>query len=253
MVLVTGASRGIGKAIALVLASEGCRMVLVARSQPDLEALRSEILRTYPRATVHLESLDLRGRNAIDDLVIRHPEVEILINNAGAIPHGGLLDLSDDAWLDGWTLKVFGQIRMTRSYYGLMKQRGRGVIVNVIGYSGERMLASYVAGSSGNAALIAFTKAVGSVSAADGIRVVGVNPGPILTERLRMRLERRAAAELGNADDWPKLMLAMPFGRAGEPIEVADVVAFLSSPRAAYISGTIVTVDGGMTNRPIPT
>jgi len=248
--LVTGASRGIGRAIANVLAGEGCHLVLMARSLSDLEITRQQVATANSAVTVRLHPIDLRDGGAIDDAVAQYSDVDILVNNAGAIPHGGLLDVSDDAWLDGWQLKVFGHIRMTRGFYVSMKARRCGVIVNVIGNAGERTVAGYVAGSSGNAALIAFTKAVGSASPADGIRVVGVNPGPTLTERLQKRLELRAAAELGDASQWLSLTSAMPFGRAADPREIADVVAFLASPRAGYVSGTVVTVDGGVANRP---
>ena len=112
---------------------------------------------------------------------------------------------------------------------------------------------TYIAGSTGNAALIAFTHAVGAANAADGIRVVGINPGPILTDRLLKRLRERALTEFGDPDKWRAFTQDMPFGRPGDPREIADVVAFLASSRAGYISGTVVSVDGGLANRPAPT
>jgi NAD(P)-dependent dehydrogenase (short-subunit alcohol dehydrogenase family) len=251
--LVTGASRGIGRAIASTLAAEGCRLVLVARDASALDTVRDDLVRRHPGADVVTRAADLSRPEAIAGFAAAVPDVQILVNNAGAIPHGGLLDVADDAWMGGWQLKVHGHIRMTRVFYAHMRERRAGVVVNVIGVAGERVMSSYVAGSSGNAALIAFTKAVGSASPADGIRVVGVNPGPILTERLQARLLGRARAELGDEGRWRELMAPMPFGRAGQPEEIASVVAFLASPRAGYMSGTIVNVDGGISNRPTPT
>jgi NAD(P)-dependent dehydrogenase (short-subunit alcohol dehydrogenase family) len=251
--LVTGASRGIGRAIASALAGEGCNLVLVARDAATLTLARDDLLRRYPCADIMVHAADLRDRVAIDALVGAFADVQIVVNNAGAIPHGNLLDVGDDEWADGWDLKVHGHIRMTRGFYRHMRERRQGVIVNVIGIAGERVMANYVAGSAGNAALIAFTRAVGSASPADGIRVVGVNPGPILTERLQSRLHARAKAELGDVARWPELMHSMPFERAGDPREIADVVAFLASPRAGYISGAIVNIDGGISNRSTPT
>ena len=251
--IVTGASRGIGRAIALALAGEACNLVLMARTRSDLEETRARVLDINARCSVAVHAIDLRDSRAIDEAVERYANADVLVNNAGAIPHGSLLDLDEAEWLDGWQLKVFGHIRMTRGFYRSMKARSSGVIINIIGSAGERVLPSYIAGSTGNAALIAFTKAVGAASPADGIRVVGINPGPILTERLQKRLRQRADTELGDADMWQAFTRDMPFGRPGDPREIADVVAFLASPRAGYISGTVITVDGGLANRPTQT
>lgn len=251
--VVTGASRGIGRAIATALAQEGCTVVLAARSEPDLTAAAESIAARHADASLILEPGDLSRPEVQAALIERHGDAEVLVNNAGAIPHGDLLGLDDAAWVHGWELKVFGQIRLTRGFYAAMKARGGGVIVNVIGAAGERVMPSYIAGSTGNAALIAFTRAVGTASPGDNIRVVGVSPGPIETERLVRRLEGRAAAELGDARRWRELAAHMPFGRPGHPQEVADTVAFLASPRAGFITGSIVNVDGGMAQRPVPT
>jgi NAD(P)-dependent dehydrogenase (short-subunit alcohol dehydrogenase family) len=252
-VLVTGASRGIGRAIAHAFVREGAQVVLVSRAREDLERVRDDFLGRYPGSSVDVVAADLRESAVAAEIGRAVPDADVLVNNAGAIPHGSLLDLADDAWVEGWQLKVFGYIRLTREFYRRMKERGGGVVVNVIGFAGERFLPSYVAGSTGNAALIAFTKTVGAVSPADGIRVVGVNPGPTLTERLKTRMLQRAYAELGDPERWPELTRDFPFGRPGQPEEIADTVAFLASPRAGYITGSIVDVEGGMANRPIAT
>jgi NAD(P)-dependent dehydrogenase (short-subunit alcohol dehydrogenase family) len=210
------------------------------------------MLRSVKGGDVEIHAADLRDAGAIDHLTKTISELDILVNNAGAIPHGSLLELDDAELTNGWQVKVYGHIRMTRGFYRIMKERGGGVIINIIGYAAERMMPTYIAGTCGNAALVAFTKTVGSTSPQDNIRVVGINPGHILTERLRKRLEQRAAAELGDQERWKELTRDYPFGRAGSPAEIADAVAFLASSRAGYISGTIVTVDGGMTQRPMP-
>jgi 3-oxoacyl-[acyl-carrier protein] reductase len=146
---------------------------------------------------------------------------------------------------------VFGYIDLTRSLYRSMKAAGGGVIVNVIGTAGERPRADYVIGSTGNAALMAFTRAVGGRSADDGIRVVAVNPALTATDRAETMLRSWALQRWGNEARWRELEAEMnlPFGRMATAGEVADVVAFLASPRAGYISGTVVTVDGGGSNR----
>jgi NAD(P)-dependent dehydrogenase (short-subunit alcohol dehydrogenase family) len=126
-----------------------------------------------------------------------------------------------------------------------MAARKTGVIVNVIGSAGEKMPANYIAGSAGNAALMAFTRALGRASPSDGIRVVGVNPGSTATLRLEMLLRHRAQEALGDAERWLELCQDMPFRRPGTPDEIANAVAFLASPRSGYTSGTILTIDGG--------
>jgi len=115
--------------------------------------------------------------------------------------------------------------------------------------AGERLEATYIAGSTGNAGLIAFTKTLGGASAADNIRVVGVNPGPVETERLEALMRKRAQDQFGDADKWRDFYKPLPFGRPGTPQEIADMVAFLASDLASYISGTVVTIDGGLASR----
>jgi len=140
---------------------------------------------------------------------------------------------------------------MTRTFYSAMKKRGRGVIINIIGAAGERLEADYIAGSTGNAGLIAFTRALGSTSPADNIRVIGVNPGPIDTDRLQSIMKKRAQNCFGDANRWLEMYASLPFGRAGNPKEIADMVAFLASDLAAYTTGTIITIDAGASSKGI--
>lgn len=246
--LVTGASRGIGRAIAEALGAEGCDLYLVARSEADLEAAGDDISGRYG-VSVTAVPMDLSESANTRTLARRFPDVDLLVNNAGAIPNGTLEEIDEDRWREAWDLKVFGYINLTRDFYALMKARRRGVIINIIGTGGERPTANYIAGSAGNAALIAFTRALGGASPADGVRVLGINPGPVATERL-IKLFRKAAEDrLGDAERWEELVAPLPFGRAATPQEIAHVVAFLASDVSAYTSGTIVTIDGGQVNR----
>lgn len=246
--LITGASKGIGRAIAAVLAHEGCNLILVSRTAADLEAARSEIAASH-NVRVVTHAFDLSASAAIKELVAAHPDIDILVNNAGAIPGGRLSQVDDTHWRQSWDLKVFGYINMCRAFYDAMKARKRGVIVNILGVAGERLEATYIAGSTGNAGLIAFTKTLGAASVADNIRVVGVNPGPIATERLEGLMRKRAQDQLGDAEKWREFYKPLPFGRAGTPKEIADMVAFLASDLASYISGTVITIDGGLASR----
>jgi NAD(P)-dependent dehydrogenase (short-subunit alcohol dehydrogenase family) len=130
-----------------------------------------------------------------------------------------------------------------------MRERRQGVIVNILGAAGENPDFDYIAGSSGNASLMAFTRAMGGSSPRDGLRVVGINPGPVLTERLVTLTRQRAQARLGDAERWPELMRGHAFGRAAKPEEIAWMAAFLASEKSAYTTGSIITIDGGGSSR----
>ncbi len=242
--LVTGASRGIGFAIAQAFAREGCHVHMAARTAADLETARAKIL-AVSKVNITCHALDLGVSANINELARRCGGVDILVNNAGGIPSGYLPDIGEARWRAAWELKVFGYINLTREIYRGMCARKRGVIVNVIGVAGERLRQDYIAGGTGNAALMAFTRNLGGDSVDHGVRVVGVNPGQIETDRLRERLEKRAQNELGDKKRWLELVEDPPLGRLARPDEVADSVLYLASARASYISGTILTVDGG--------
>jgi NAD(P)-dependent dehydrogenase (short-subunit alcohol dehydrogenase family) len=245
--LVTGASKGIGASIADVLAAEGCHLHLAARNGPALDALKAELTRNY-NVNVTSHALDLSSTEAMDMLAAAVPHVDILVNNAGDIPAGSLDIVDDAAWREGFDLKVFGYITLARTYYQRMRGNN-GVIINIIGNSGENWDASYIAGSTGNAALMAFTKALGGASLNHGIRVVGINPGPVATDRMLKIMKRKAIDMLGDEARWEELYDKYPGKRPATAREVADLTAFLASPRAGYITGTIVTIDGGIAAR----
>jgi NAD(P)-dependent dehydrogenase (short-subunit alcohol dehydrogenase family) len=247
-VLVTGASKGIGLGIAYGFAKEGCHLRLVARSG-DLLTREAETIRTAYDIDVQTLALDLSTDASRQRLTDTWPGIDVLVNNAGDIP-GGTIDAVDDAaWRAGWDLKVFGYLALTRFYLAQMQTKHRGVLINIIGAAGERPFAQYLAGAMGNSSLMAMTIALGADSPRYGVRVVGVNPGPIATERV-IRLTRGWAQQtLGNADRYEELLKQYPFGRAGTVDEVASTVVFLASDRSSYTSGTIVTIDGGWANR----
>jgi NAD(P)-dependent dehydrogenase (short-subunit alcohol dehydrogenase family) len=247
-VLLTGASKGIGLASAELLAAEGCDLILVARTASDLEAARARI-RAAHNVGIETRALDLSDSGSIDRLAEEFPDVDVLVNNAGAIPAGAIHQVEEARWRAAWDLKVFGYINMCRRFYALMKARGRGVIVNVIGSAGEAPDAGYVAGSAGNAALMALTRALGGAAPDDGLRVVAINPGPILTERLETMMRFRAKDLWGDEGRWAEQLKPLPFGRAGKPEEVAAMVALLASDLSGYTTGTVITIDGGGASR----
>ncbi len=246
--LVTGGSKGIGYATAATLIAEGCNVVLAARSRDALQSARAALEEKFKAATA-VFAFDSASPGDRADILRAHPEIDILINCAGAIP-GGTIDAVDAArWREAWDSKVFGYIDLTRDYLARMRQRKRGVIVNVIGIAGERPDAQYVAGCTGNAALIAFTRALGGSSLYDGVRVVGVNPGPVSTQRLVNLQKGIAKTKFGDENRWPELFNTMPMQRPATPEEIADSIAFLASSRSSYTSGTVLNVDGGLSGR----
>ena len=246
--LITGASKGIGRAAASAFAAEGCHLHLAARDGEALEGARREIERETG-VTVRVHPLDLGRPGSMVALDAAAGPVDIVINNAGDIPSGPLDALDLDAVRRGFELKVFGYMELTKLAYARMKRAGRGVIINDIGNSGENWDADYIAGSTGNASLMAFTRALGGVSLDDNIRVVGINPGPVATDRMVKLMKRRALDALGDEGRWEELFDRYPGGRPAAPEEVADLMVFLASPRAAYVTGTIVTIDGGIAAR----
>jgi NAD(P)-dependent dehydrogenase (short-subunit alcohol dehydrogenase family) len=247
-VLITGGSRGIGFACAEVFAQEGANLHLVSVSEERLTEAKRLLDLTY-HVDVAITVIDLASPGSVAKIRDACPSPDILVNNAGAIPAGTLDQVDEATWREAWDLKIFGYINMTREYYAAFRDRGYGTIVNVIGLAGENPDVSYVAGSTGNAAMMAFTRTVGGASLADNIRVVGVNPGAVLTDRIETMLKVIAKDRLGDEAKWQDLMSGLPLQRAATVRETADVVAFLASKRASYISGTIVTVDGGLASR----
>ena len=243
--LITGGSKGIGCAIAELMAAEGCNVIIVARNAADLDKAKEQISAQSPAVKVVAHPADLSTVAATSALAAAFPDIDILVNNAGAIRAGTLEEVDDALWRSYWDLKVFGYINLTRSYYTLMKARRRGVIINIVGIAGERLPSGYIAGATGNASLIAFTKSMGGASPAHGVRIVGVNPGPVLTEKLLMTLKRNAKEKYGDPERWPDLVKGMPFGRSIKPIEISATVALLASDLSGYTSGEVINIDGG--------
>lgn len=246
--LITGASKGIGRAAAESLAAEGCNVILVSRTAADLAAAKEAIARKA-KVKVDTVAADLSDSSKVDQLAKEFPHVDILVNNAGAIPGGKLLDLDEKTWRKAWDLKVFGYINMCRAFYALMKARRSGVIINVTGNAAQTHDPEYICGVAGNAALTAFSQSLGSVSPQDGIRVISVNPGPVATDRLIGLMQKKALDRTGNADNWRDLFKPLPFGRACAPEEVGAMIAYLASDHCSYNSGSVVMIDAGLSAR----
>jgi 3-oxoacyl-[acyl-carrier protein] reductase len=238
--LITGASKGIGYATALSFAREGALPILVARSADGLAKAAASI-KAETGVAVETIAMDVSDADAPAELLKRSGDVDFLINNAGAIPGGDLAAVDDARWRAAWELKLYGYINLTRMYLPRMEARKQGVIVNIVGMAGVANRAAYLCGSSANAALIAFTNGVGSVSPEHGVRVFGINPSATRTERVTARLTEPGSLE--------KMSAGLPFGRLMEPDEIAHLAVFGCSPLAGYLSGTVINVDGGQQYR----
>ena len=247
--LITGASQGIGEGVAKTLASEGVNLHLTARSGDRLNSIRDEILGKFPEISVAAHPLDITREGAEAELVAAVGDIDILVNNAGVIPSGTMDDVDEAKWREGWELKVFGYINLCRLIYPQLKAQGGGVIINNIGNGGEVFDPRYIAGVTGNAALMAFTKALGGASLDDNIRVIGVNPGPVDTDRIYNMLKKRALANYGDEAKYTELAATYPLGRPAHIDEIVDTIVFLASSRSGYTTGTIVTIDGGIASR----
>jgi len=245
--LITGASKGIGKAIAESMANEGCNLILTARSSDKLNELKIELQKKY-NISVEVITIDLAKKNAVEEVSEFCGDIDILINNAGAIPPGSISDIEEETWRNAWDLKLFGYINLTRLIYNKMKNVKKGVILNIIGSAGQKPMYNYIAGTTANAGLMAFTKALSNGSTANGIRVLGINPGFTTSDRLITMMKGKAKEQFNDENRWEELFKDLPFQRAAKAEEVADLTTFLVSPRCDYISGTIIAIDAGHAN-----
>jgi 3-oxoacyl-[acyl-carrier protein] reductase len=236
--LVTGATAGLGRAIAMQLAREGAEVFVhgrdAARGAQTIEAIRAE------GGRARFVAADLSKPADIKRLAHETGDVDILVNNAGDIPGGTLESVDEEKWRHAWELKVFSYVNLTRQLYAHMQARRSGVIVNVIGMAAERPTFEYICGSTANAGLAAFTKALGKGQ--HGVRVLGVHPPATRTERIVAVMKDAAKAKFGDESRYQELAGDGAFAGMMEPEQVADVVTFLASPRCAQISGVVVNL-----------
>ena len=247
--IVTGASRGIGRAIALRLSRDGARVILSARDVADLGMARDEIGKEGGAAD--MIPLDLRQGDAPDRLaqfaLDRTGRIDIIVNNAGATRRGDFEALTDDDWIDGFALKFFGAVRLTRAAWAFLR-KSRGSVLFISGIGGRTPGAEFTIGGSVNAALLSLTKSLAETGLRDGIRVNTINPGTIRTQRFQTRIEKLARENgLDPAAAESEFIRSSRITRVGEPEDVAALAAFILGPEGALLHGAIVDLDAGAT------
>lgn len=241
--LVSGASRGIGLAVARRLAAEGARVMLVARSAAALETEAAAL----PGAAAFAADLARPevAREAVAATVAAFGRLDILVHSAGATQRGDFLALLDEAWNDGYALKFFGGMRLCRAAWPHLVEAA-GAAVLIAGIGGRLASADFTIGGSVNAALINLTKALADRGVQDGVRVNAINPGSIRTDRLTGRIATLARERELDMEAAAALLAAESgVARFGLPEEIAAAVAFLAGPEAGYVQGSILDVDGG--------
>ncbi len=244
--IVTGASRGIGRAIAERLGRDGANIVLAAR---DAVAL-AEVARGIGDRAAWI-SIDLRETSAAAQVMAlamaEFGGVDIVVNNAGATKRGEFLELTDEDWADGYALKLHGAVRLARAAWPELRQRS-GSIVNIAGTGGKTPGAEFTIGGSVNAAVLSFTKALADVGVRDGVQVNAVNPGTVRTDRFEKRMDALAAAQgLARTAAEPAFVTQQRVTRVGEPEDIAGLVAFLVGPEGRFLHGALIDMDGGAT------
>ena len=246
--LVTGGSKGIGRATALLLAQEGCDIAITARTKDDLEQAASELAAETGRTVLPFTgdmSVTADVERCVAAAIDAFGKIDILVTCAGSSP-GGLLEEMDDAnWDSSLQLKFMGYVRSVRAVVGHMRERGEGSIVMVVGNDGLKQSYWELTAGAANAADINFASSIAEQYAKHGVRINTVNPGPVHTDRwdgLEKALARDKKITQERAHELA--VSSLPLGRICEPEEVADLVAFVASPRASYLVGANIPVDG---------
>lgn len=247
-VVVTGASKGIGLACAVAFASAGARVAMVSRSEANLEAARARLpaglARPLTVAADLVRATEAQRAWAAAEAALG--PIDILVNSAGAARRYAPGDLDASAWHDAMDAKYFTYIHSMDAALKSMVARGRGVIANIIGSGGKVGNPVHLPGGAANAALMLATVGLASAYGRQGIRINGINPGPTLTDRVQQGLQAEARMTgLSEAELSARTEARIPLGRYGTPEEVGEVVLFLASERASYVTGAIVPMDGG--------
>ena len=246
--LVTGGSKGIGKAVARGLIEEGAKVAICARTRSELDAAAAELAK--PKGDVFAVAGDLTReadvKKIVEATVGHFGRIDILVNNAGAAPGGLLLDLTEDDWHKALELKFLGYVRCMKAVIPYMLKQGGGRIVNVVGNDGVKPIGIELTPSAANAADLAVTVALAEQYGRQNICINAINPGPVATERWDGLIGGIAKIRnISPSEAQKRAEISIPLGRICTPEEVANVAVFVASPRASFMNGAIITLDGG--------
>ncbi|MFZ0505656.1 MAG: SDR family oxidoreductase [Chthoniobacterales bacterium] len=245
--IVTGASQGIGRATAMRLAKDFSGVVLAARNAEALREVAAEVKESGAESLS--AALDLRTKESAENLVnqtlARFGRIDALVNIAGAVPQIGLFEMTDEQWQDGMELKFHGARRLTISAWDALRA-SQGSVVLMSGSAALDPKPGFAAVAAINAAIIAMAKAFAEQGIKDGVQVNSLVPGPVMTHRRKTFMEKWAPAHGMTVEEATKKFPAeIGISRYGAPEEVADLIAFLVSPAAKWLTGTSVRIDGG--------
>ena len=249
VIIVTGASRGIGRAIALRIARDGAKVVLAARDRATLANVVEKIIQGGGIATALPTDLRLPDAAAgvVSETLRVYGQIDSIVNNAGSTKHGDFLELSEVDWADGFALKFYSAVRLSRAAWPHLK-KSSGSVLNIIGTGGRTPGASFTIGGSVNGACLSFTKALADIGIRDGVQVNAINPGWVRTDRLRHLLEKEAAEHGGNLEEAAGAVARKAnIVRMGEPEDVANLAAYILSPESRLMHGAMIDLDGGLT------
>ena len=245
--VVTGSSRGIGRGVAVALAREGCDVVLHGRDKAALDEAAAEVAKTGRKTAIEVSDLTKPG--ATDALVAaaknNFGRLDILVNNAGATKRGDFRTLTDTDWKDGFELKFFAHVWLARAAWPMLVE-AKGSVINIAGIGGREPEAEFGIGSSVNAAVVAWTKALADVGRAEGVQVNAIDPGRVETERLWRRIRERVKAS-GKDEAAVRTEFQHEFNitRFGTVDDIASLIAFIASPHGRWLHGTSIAMDGG--------
>ncbi len=249
VVVVTGGSRGIGRSVAAAFAKEGAQTVIVSSSDSNLASAKATVAKSGAEPlTINANLKTLEGcQQAFKTVQDKFGRCDVLVNSAGATRAGNFVDLPDEAWMDGYGLKLFGCVRMCRLFWPMLKA-ANGHVVNIGGGAARSPGADFSIGASVNAAMGNFSKALSQLGKRDGVNVNVVHPGATETERFYELIEQRSKASGKSVDDLKKEATAKDgLRRLGQPEDIAALTLFLCSESARHIQGTAIAVDGGST------